>query len=59
MIKIHLPNKNLGCLGFTIGKIYFDFYRTPCWGMFIRLTPYHAYWITRRVDGIVKIRRQR
>lgn len=27
-MKIHWPSSNLGCLGFEVGDIYFDFYLT-------------------------------
>jgi len=32
-IKIHLPSNNLGCLGFRIGRLYFDFHRTWTYGL--------------------------
>ena len=39
-MKIHAPARNLGCLGFSIGRIYFDFYQNPRLGMFIRIGNY-------------------
>lgn len=44
-MKILLPSNNLGCFGIKISqRIYFDFFRTPYVGMFIRLFS-HKFWI--------------
>jgi hypothetical protein len=30
-LKVLMPWKNLGCLGFVIGRFYFDIYRASRW----------------------------
>lgn len=44
MIKIHSPYKNLGCLGFTLNKIYFDFFKNPYLGCFTSLAT-KKFWV--------------
>jgi hypothetical protein len=46
-MRILLPHNNLGCLGFRIGRFYFDIYRRPCWGIFIK-TPTQRMRLTSR-----------
>jgi hypothetical protein len=47
-MQILLPSKNLGCLGIRLTKkVYFDFFRSPYWGMFIRVGP-RAWRVSRR-----------
>lgn len=36
-LQVLPPSENLGCLGFHVGSLYFDFYRTPHLGMFFAL----------------------
>lgn len=38
MVKIYTPTYNLGCFGVKFSSmVYFDFYRNPCFGMFLRI----------------------
>jgi hypothetical protein len=42
--KIHPAHRNLGCLGFTIGAWYCDFFRTPYFGWYSN-TAFGKVWI--------------
>ena len=44
-IRITLPSKNLGCLGFNVGNTYFDFHRVWCYGLRSVQMFISSYWI--------------
>ena len=38
MVKFYTPTYNLGCFGVKFSSmVYFDLYRNPVWGMFLRI----------------------
>ena len=38
MVKFYTPTYNLGCFGVKFSNmVYFDLYRNPVWGMFLRI----------------------
>jgi hypothetical protein len=48
MVRIYSPTYNLGCFGIKFSDtIYFDFYKKPSFGMYLRVGKYH-YTITIR-----------
>jgi hypothetical protein len=35
-VRIIPPWRNLGCLGFKFGKLYFDIFKRPYFGIFVK-----------------------